>query len=570
MPTGARAAATVLLFGLLSLGGTASAVPVGTGLLTVEVQGVPGDNVSCTRGYGFANQPYDVFGTTVNLSTDLVEIVCTGGAIAGVNQVGHCQSYPSDAIFAFDVRATTVCSNPPGCGQVSFVTDRAFNVTGTLPATIGSGVVYTADGQITATGGLPNPTIPGCPIVGAVMQFNGTVGLNAFQGESTPVGSNQTVSFPDTTFFNPLTGQQVQINVGITFSQVTGAGTTTVTASSNVAGEIPSNFAFAVNGFNAAFLEVTTTATVVPPIEICSAYDDGDNDGFVDGTSPAVPEAALSFLHGAGDPPVFVDRTSSRDPVNNVICAQVDSLSPFAVLVRTNGICAAPDDPCDDGDACTIDDYCTAGLECVGGGSATCNDGSVCTADVCQSPLGCTYPPAPAAGCVTGNAKSLLLVRNDANDGRDQVLFKWLKGTIPIGDFGDPTASAGTYYTLCAFDANKMLVSATAPAAAACGTKPCWSFTGPAATPTGVKFNDPARANQGVKLVKGKAGTSGKGLLLFKALGADVPPIDLAGIVYPVTVQVRASDAACWEQQFTSGDEKKNAATLFKAVHVNP
>ena len=46
--------------------------------------------------------------------------------------------------------------------------------------------------------------------------------------------------------------------------------------------------------------------------------------------------------------------------------------------------------------------------------------------------------------------------------------------------------------------------------------------------------------------------------------------IDLSSIVYPVTVQVRASDAACWEQQFTVADEKRNDGVLFKAVHVVP
>lgn len=552
---------------LLCAASTAGAAPMGTGTLLVEVQGNYTDNVVCSSSTSYANQTYDVFGVPVNLSTDVVQTVCQGSTVGGVVQPGHCESYPDPSKFAFDVVAATVCHDP-GCNSLSFVTESVSNVTGTLAAAIGGDVTYTIDGGVSNAGGAGSTSIPGCPLVGPVLLFSGPFGINAFQTQSTPVGTNQTVSFPQTTFFNPLTAEEVPIDVAITFSQVSGAGTTTVLASSNSAAALPANFAVAVGGFQAAFLEITTTATIVPPIEICSSYADADDDGNIDGTSPPIPESALSFLHGEGDPQTFVDRTSSRDAVNNVICAQVDHLSPFAVAVRTDGICAAENDPCDDGDACTTVDVCNASLECVGSGVPSCDDGNVCTADVCQSPLGCVHPPAPATGCNASNGKALVLVRDSSTDSKDQVLFKWLKGVSPLGDFGDPTATSD--YTLCAFDANKVLVSATAPAASICGAGGCWSFTGPSASPNGVKYNDPARANDGVKLVKGKADTTGKAQVLFKALGDGVPPIDLAGITYPVTVQVRTDDAACWEHQFQSADEKKNDGTLFKAVHVGP
>jgi len=46
--------------------------------------------------------------------------------------------------------------------------------------------------------------------------------------------------------------------------------------------------------------------------------------------------------------------------------------------------------PCDDGDACTVDDTCTEGLACVGA-PMDCDDGDVCTGDSCVSDTGCVF-----------------------------------------------------------------------------------------------------------------------------------------------------------------------------------
>lgn len=560
-----RLTAPVLLAALW-LAAPAAAVPLGTGTILVDVEGTTIiDNTYCLH-MTYASQTYGVFGTDVDLGAEVGEMICTGSTVGGVPQIGHCESYPDSSKFAFNFSGGGVCVGE-GCPTVTFVLTPIFNVTGTLPASLGAGIVFSGEGNVTNTGP-GSVTIPGCTLPGPITKWTGTTGLNAFQTQTASTGANQTVSFPSTTMFNPVTQEEVSVDVAITFSQVSSGGTVTVSATANAAGEVPANFATSFNGFHAAFLDISTTASVVPPIEVCTSYPDADDDGIVDGTSPGVPESALSFLHGEGDPKVFVDRTSSRDPVNNLICAQVDSLSPFVVVVRTNALCEAEGDPCDDGDACTENDACNASLECVGGGSVTCDDGSICTADICVAPLGCTHPPALAGGCTTGNGKGLLLIRDHSTDSMDQVLFKWLKGSSPIADFGAPLAS--TDYTLCVSDANKMLVRSLAPAATSCGSKPCWKLTGPMAAPNGVLYNDPARASQGTRLVKGRADVAGRAQILYKAQGAGIPAIGLGAISYPVTVQVRTSDAGCWEQQFTQGDTKKNDAALFKAVRVGP
>ena len=57
---------------------------------------------------------------------------------------------------------------------------------------------------------------------------------------------------------------------------------------------------------------------------------------------------------------------------------------------------------CDDGDACTIDDACGAGT-CHGGTAANCDDANACTADSCVPASGCVHAPLP--NCCMTNAQ---------------------------------------------------------------------------------------------------------------------------------------------------------------------
>ena len=69
-------------------------------------------------------------------------------------------------------------------------------------------------------------------------------------------------------------------------------------------------------------------------------------------------------------------------------------------------------------------------------------------------------PPAPDAGCTTGFAKGLLIVKELA--GKEKVIAKLLNGPATAqGDFGDPTIPGGTGYSLCVYDDASNLVAAT-------------------------------------------------------------------------------------------------------------
>lgn len=145
--------------------------------------------------------------------------------------------------------------------------------------------------------------------------------------------------------------------------------------------------------YRAAYIDVTTSAAVSGPIELCTQYPDADDDGLVDGTS--VPETRLRFLHEEAE--VFVDRTSSIDPVANRICAEVASLSFFVVGVDVDTGCSA----------------------------------------------------APISGCRAAG-KSLLLLKDAGVDDADKLTWKWLKGAATsLADLGTP--GAATDYTLCLY-----------------------------------------------------------------------------------------------------------------------
>src|SRR5439155_25133889 len=68
------------------------------------------------------------------------------------------------------------------------------------------------------------------------------------------------------------------------------------------------------------------------------------------------------------------------------------------------GVCVATPNMarCNDGNACTTPDVCTAGV-CVPGPALNCDDGNVCTTDTCAPATGCVHTP-NTLPCNDGNA----------------------------------------------------------------------------------------------------------------------------------------------------------------------
>lgn len=550
----------VAVLAIATMATSLMAAPLGTATFQLQVQGSPTDYTHCTL-ITFANASYDVFGTPVNLGTQAGQAFCMGTVVGGVPQgPSTCESTIAGAL-SFQFNADVIC-DPTNClGNFSFATNSVGNVDGTVPASIGDvSLTFDGYGSFTTFGPV---SMAGCPDLGGGPQYTGSFGMNAFQSVATVPGDNDITT--STTFFNPVTNEEVDISLDISFGNVDGAGSTVVTAVSNVAGEISSNFAAAAGGYQVAYLDIVTTAEYTPPITICTTYADSNGDGIVDGTT--VPEAALSFLHQESGE--FVDRTSSRDPVNNEICATVDSLSFFGVFVRTTGICSTVGQACDDGNTCTATDVCNSSLECIGSGAIDCDDGSVCTDDSCQSPSGCVHLAPTAPACVATAKSSIKIKRDEVNPAKSNFTFTWQGGSPMMqADFGSPTTVSTDDYRICIYDGDGLVYEAELPAQTSCGDKDCWSPI----SDKGYKYKDKAGSVVGVTGAQLKASTKpDRNKVQAKGKGANMSFVQSPGqLSLPVSARVtRSGTSLCFEGLYaTPAEIKKNDGVQFKGKQV--
>jgi len=289
---------TVLLLGLASV---SRAAMVGSGTFRFEI-GSSG-TIGCTL-MTWTNPPLTVFGTPVDLAGSVGASFCTATGVPPPSPYidAHCESTPDAGQLVFDQHTDQFGSAPVGFSAFSSVS----NVSGTIAAAIGP-ATFTTDGAVTGfLGSLPATTIPGCSVVGAVTAFTGPMSLSAFQPTVTPTGTDVSVS-SSPTYTNPSTGLTETLTIDVTFAGVSSGGNTTLTATSTVPGDLPSGFSLDLGGYRPSFFDVSTDATITPPITICEHYADANNDGVVDGTT--IPEGLLTLLHGEGAPLTFVDRT---------------------------------------------------------------------------------------------------------------------------------------------------------------------------------------------------------------------------------------------------------------------
>jgi YVTN family beta-propeller protein len=159
---------------------------------------------------------------------------------------------------------------------------------------------------------------------------SGPFTLSATVGANTPAVPGATVPVTTTVQLCPI-GPALEVPLTVQFSDVSVAGTTTVTGTCQTPASIPPNIRLDSGSFT-FFFDVTTTASYTPPIRICGSYPDNDNDGLVDGLG--VSETSLTLLHDAGGNGNFLPAANlDIDTVNNRICGEVDSLSPFLLAV---------------------------------------------------------------------------------------------------------------------------------------------------------------------------------------------------------------------------------------------
>jgi len=273
---------------------------------------------------------------------------------------------------------------------------------------------------------------------------------------------------------------------------------------------------------------VSHFSTTLTPSELMEPFYDGANHD---------PGLALDLMldigWNCGDGALEgAEECDDGNPLDGDGCSALCVVEQCHDCVGVPSVCSALTGPsCDDGQACTFDDACVAG-ECVA--DAT-----------------------PQIGCLSGTqpGKGLLLLKDKANDKRDKVIWKWLKGeeTVPA-DFADP--DQGTDYLLCVYDQSggddNVVMSLQIPGGAA------WQ-----AKSSGFKYRDKSTLPDGVKIVVLKQGDEGKAKIVLKGKGALLPMPDLGALVPPLTVQL-GNGSTCWESTFGT-EIQKNEPDFFKA-----
>jgi cysteine-rich repeat protein len=282
-----------------------------------------------------------------------------------------------------------------------------------------------------------------------------------------------------------------------------------------------------------------------------------------------------------------------------VSCGAADQCHTTGICDPSTGACFNPSKPdgtaCDDGNECTTDDRCTAGIcagtrACVCGngtiepgedcddganngqltsccsrtcqfqatGTACADDGDLCTQDVCAGTADtCTHPIAPSLGCLTPTVPkgASLLLRTVR--GRNQAQMQWGKGpAVALGDFGGPTRGNGTQ--LCVYESSGpgtyALALSGSPSVIGGGT---WK-----GSKTGWTFKSKTGAPDGITGVTLRAGAAHKAKLQVKAKGNPAFPAGLP-LTPAVVAQFKTSAGECFGATFSLPSVL--SATEFKA-----
>ncbi len=144
---------------------------------------------------------------------------------------------------------------------------------------------------------------------GALLPQSGSLSGPIVTNTYTPVGLNVVVR-PD-------------VNVTITFDQVTALGDTYVT-NSQTGSSLPSGY---LHGSPPAYFDIWTTASYVGKVRMCFTYNDQRYFGVGYGG-----ERGLRWLHVEGG--AFRDRTVTLDVNNDFVCGDVYSFSEFSAAVE--------------------------------------------------------------------------------------------------------------------------------------------------------------------------------------------------------------------------------------------
>ncbi len=174
----------------------------------------------------------------------------------------------------------------------------------------------------------------------------------------------------------------------------------------------------------------------------------------------------------------------------------------------------------------------------------------------------------PRVGCRTA-AKSILLYKDNADDDKDRLVFKWIKGQATSqAEFGVPAGTA--QYDLCLYAGTSAAVAGTSAALIAeLNVPPDAEKWDPIGT-KGYKYKDKLLSQDGTQRIVLKGSDAEKAKIIWKGKGTALPDLPtailpLAPNAFPLVVQISNSETqTCFETSFQQADLIKNLADKLK------
>jgi len=263
------------------------------------------------------------------------------------------------------------------------------------------------------------------------------------------------------------------------------------------------------------------------------------------------------------------DVTETCDGVSNT--CPVDAFAASSVQCRAaNGVCDMAENCTGSGAACPADAFqpdgtgcddplfCNGAESCLSGacqsGGAPCGGGQSCDESTDQCFSG--QCPINAVSCRTA-LKSVLVIKDKADNTKDKLIWKWIKGQSTTQmEFADPTTTAT--YALCFYKGpNADLIGGVEVPP----SNTLWKIIGT----KGYKYRDPAGSQDSVTKVLVKGSTTNKSKALVKGKGNDLTDFTLPIVPgdLPLIAQLRNNQTGiCWEGSYAT--PVKNQVGKFK------
>jgi glucose/arabinose dehydrogenase len=171
----------------------------------------------------------------------------------------------------------------------------------------------------------------------------------------------------------------------------------------------------------------------------------------------------------------------------------------------------------------------------------------------------CTPTPAICRTPAVGGRARILLKDHAADDAKDRLQWRWLKGAATdTTEFGDPI-NLHTY-ELCLYGGGSLVASATAPVDATCNGASCWRQSG-----RGFRYRNPTGTPDGLRTIILEAGGNGAARIVVQGKGAALAMPDLTTLASPLTVQLkRAGSTTCWGATYSFPPALRNDGAIFK------